>query len=74
LPVVLADLDVNASHTSADIQIVYQSVPHEAWLVLLGVYFILGAIAVALVAHLFGFHVYLSEWIPTILEFSKTNM
>ncbi|XP_052816943.1 palmitoyltransferase ZDHHC1-like [Mya arenaria] len=53
------ELNSTLPHTDADIQIFYQSVMHEGWLALLAIYFVLGYIAVALVGHLFGFHVYL---------------
>lgn len=56
-------LNITKDYTEAEFKIFYVGVPHIGWLVLLAIYFILGAIAVGLVAHLFGFHIYLSKCI-----------
>ncbi|XP_045193482.2 palmitoyltransferase ZDHHC1-like [Mercenaria mercenaria] len=53
------DLNSSLEYTEAELTIFYQPVVHNGWLAMLGVYFILGIIAIGLLVHLFGFHLYL---------------
>ncbi|XP_067651681.1 palmitoyltransferase ZDHHC11-like [Haliotis asinina] len=47
------------NHSTAEFQILHQTVGKEGWLALVGITGVLALIAVALLAHLFSFHVYL---------------
>ena len=51
----------------SEVKLFHQTVIHEGWLALVGIVFSLGAIGVALLVHLFGFHCYLSKYIYTVL-------
>lgn len=53
------DLGASQSHTEAEFLVFYRTVSHNGWLAMLGVYFVLGLVAIALIIHLFGFHLYL---------------
>ncbi|XP_052285289.1 palmitoyltransferase ZDHHC1-like [Dreissena polymorpha] len=53
------DLNATLHYKDADFQILCQRVPHEAWLAMLAVLFTLGVVAVGLITHLLGFHIYL---------------
>ncbi|KAL4234745.1 putative palmitoyltransferase zdhhc1 [Mactra antiquata] len=53
------DLNSSLEYTEADFNLFYRPIPHDGWLAFLGVYFILCAIAIGLLVHLFGFHIYL---------------
>ncbi|XP_052286689.1 uncharacterized protein LOC127882217 isoform X2 [Dreissena polymorpha] len=55
----ISDLDATLHYKDADFQILYQRVPHEAWLAMLAVLITLGVVAVGLITHLLGFHLYL---------------
>lgn len=69
---IISDLNVSDAYEDADFKIFHVAVPHIGWLILLAVYFVLGCIAVALVAHLFGFHIYLSKIIAKSFSLQKT--
>ncbi|KAH3795947.1 hypothetical protein DPMN_149509 [Dreissena polymorpha] len=52
------DLGPMQHYKEADFKIFLQSVPHEVWLTMLAVYFVLGFLAIALFGQLLGYHIY----------------
>jgi hypothetical protein len=68
LYLLFSDLNSSLDYTEAELTIFYQPVAHNGWLAMLGVYFILGIIAIGLLVHLFGFHLYLSKYISPIVS------
>lgn len=51
----------NMSFHNTEFEILHQKVDEEGWLALVGITGLLAFIAVALLTHLFSFHVYLSK-------------
>jgi len=55
------ELNATTGYEDAMFKMFSHQVPHIAWLIVVGIYTLLGIVAVVLVTHLYGFHIYLSK-------------
>lgn len=68
------DLNSSVNYAEADFMIFYQPVTHEAWLVLLGLYCIIGVVCIGLLMYLFVFHMYLLHKNLTTFNYNHNDV